>query len=175
MRPAPFLLALVLASGISGAAEAACADPPAPGVDWSRCFSPNRDLHGVDLTGAVLQQATLNNGRMDKAKLPGADARRTKFIATSLKGANFTDARLFEADFSRANLEGASFRGADLRRSRFFRANLRDADFTAANMDGADLLHADLSGALWVDGKTRCADNSVGQCHPAPSEAISGG
>jgi hypothetical protein len=62
-------------------------------------------------------------------------------------------------------LRGANLRGADARRARFFGADLRDADLGAARLDGADLFNADLSGALWVDGQSRCAPASIGQCH----------
>ena len=33
-----------------------------------------------------------------------------------------------------------------------------------------DLLRAVLAGATWIDGKTICAENSVGQCHPTRAE-----
>ena len=49
--------------------------------------------------------------------------------------------------------------------ARLFRATLRNADLTDARMTGADLLKADLSGATWTDGRTVCAEGSIGQCN----------
>lgn len=160
-------LALLIAG--LGEAAAACADPPAPGVSWVRCFATGRDLGGIDMRGAKLYDATLNNGNLSGTKFDRADGRRAKLIAAVARGASFDEGEFPEADFSRADLEGATFRKADLRRARFFRANLRDTDFSGARLDGADLLHADLTGALWIDGRTRCGAGSIGTCHPATS------
>ena len=151
-----------------GPALAECTDPAGPGVNWQRCYFDERDFRGADLTGA-----TLRDGRFARADLSGAtlvktDARRAKFFTATLVNIDFTAARLAEADFTKADLTGATFRQADLRRARLFRAVLRNADFTEARMRGADLLDADLSGARWVDGKTICAEGSIGQCNAAP-------
>ena len=76
----------------------------------------------------------------------------------------FAGANMITTDFTRARARGADFSGADLRRTRFYRADLREANFTGANLGGTDLYNADLTGAIWVDGETRCAEGSVGQC-----------
>ena len=158
---------LATAVGLSlGAApaKAACTDPARPGADWSRCYFEERDLSGVDLSGARLRDARFNRTELSGSDLSGIDGHRAKFITARLVGTRFDGAKLTEADFTKADLTGASFRGADMRRSRFFRATLRNADFTDARMNGADLLKADLSGATWTDGVTVCAEGSVGQC-----------
>ncbi|MEE9195513.1 MAG: pentapeptide repeat-containing protein, partial [Alphaproteobacteria bacterium] len=49
--------------------------------------------------------------------------------------------------------------------AKFFGTNLRGADFTGAKMRGADFFTADLSGATWTNGKTVCAEGSIGQCN----------
>ncbi len=67
-------------------AEAACDDPPAPGVDWSHC-----DKRGADLSGADLQRADLTQA--------------------DLSGADLTEANLWRATLSGAKLDGAILKG----------------------------------------------------------------
>ena len=81
---------------------------------------------------------------------------------------------LLEADFTSANLAQADLSRTNLRSTRFYGANLREADLSGAIMDGADLLQANLSGATWVDGRTVCAEGSIGQCHPSGTPAPAG-
>ena len=38
-----------------------------------------------------------------------------------------------------------------------------------------DLLRADLSGATWIDGRTICAEGSIGQCNPSRGGAAAEG
>ena len=45
---------------------------------------------------------------------------------------------------------------------------MRGADLTNAVLEGADLLRTDFSGARWIDGRTICAEGSIGRCHPTP-------
>ncbi len=150
--------------GVS-AAVAGCTDPATPAVDWYRCYMDSRSFEGVDLQGARLREARFNRGNLSGANLTLVDGRRAKFLHTELIETKFDRALLSGADFTNANLTGASFKGAELSRARFFRANLQEADFTDARLDRVDFQKADLSGARWVDGKTICAEGSIGQCN----------
>ncbi len=146
-------------------AQAACSDPARPKVDWRRCYLDERVFKNVDLSGAKLRGSRFSRADLSGVNLSKADAHRVKFLTAKLKGVNFDGARLTEADFTKADLSGASFVGADLRRARLFRADLRGANLTNAKMTDADMLNADLSGATWTDGKTICAEGSLGQCN----------
>ena len=159
----------VVTAGLMAAAPvlAACTDPALPGVTWRRCYFEERDFTGADLSGAVLRDTRFHRANLSGAILADVDAFRAKFVTATLTNVIFDRARLTEADFTKADLTGASFKGADLRRARLFRAVLRNADFTKARMRGADLLNADLSGARWIDGRTICAEGSIGQCNAA--------
>lgn len=160
-------LALLAAANIWAApsAWADCTDPPMAGVDWRRCFHDGREFVGADLRKAQLRDASFTRADLTKANFAEADAFRAKFYSANMAGAAFDRARIAEADFTEANLTGASFRNADLRGAKLIAADMRGADFTGANLRSADLFRARLGGALWTDGKTRCADASIGQCN----------
>jgi uncharacterized protein YjbI with pentapeptide repeats len=147
-----------------------CTDVPAPGVYWRRCLQDGQDLHAVDLTGATLREASFERADLSEAILVEVDARRAKFISTTLQKAHLDRANLVRADFTNADLRGASLAGADLTMARMFRADLSGANLTGARLADTDLLKAVLAGATWIDGKTVCAEDSIGQCHPAPPD-----
>jgi uncharacterized protein YjbI with pentapeptide repeats len=156
-----------LLSVIGGTALADCSDFAAPGVNWRRCLQDGQDLRGVDLSGATLDDASFKRTDLSGADLSGADARRAKFVSTVMHDVNLDEARLVRADMTKADLTGASLRDADLTNARLFRADLSKADLTGARLEDADLLKAAFAGATWIDGKTICAENSIGQCNPA--------
>lgn len=169
-RPGMGLLAcLFLALGLLAAAGppawAGCPDAPTKGVDWGKCKKNGLNLAGVNLTGAVIRDASFNSGDLGKAVLAETDARGANFINTNLLGAVLDGANLRTADFTRADLRGASFKDANLWRARFFKADLREADFTGARVEETDFFEADLSGATWTDGEFHCAAGSIGQCN----------
>jgi len=161
-------LACLLIGG--GPALAECADVAAPGVYWRRCLQDGQDLHGVDLTGATLRDASFERSNLAEAILVEVDGRRAKFISSSLRGARLDGANLVRADFTNADLTGASLVGVDLTMARMYSADLTRANLTGARLASTDLLKAVLAGATWIDGKTVCAEDSVGQCRPAPPD-----
>lgn len=165
-RSARVMGAAFLLVAVSSPVLADCADVPAPGVYWRRCFQDGQNLRDVDLSGAMLRDVSFKRADLSGANLTGADARRAKFVSAILHETQFDDANLVQADMTKAELRGASLRNANLTRARLFRADLSGADLTGARLDGADLLNADLSEATWIDGVTICAEGSVGQCNP---------
>lgn len=159
-----FGIVFVFATLIGHPVSAACTDSARPNANWERCYMVQRNLAATDLSGAQLRDTRFNRSNLDGSNLSAVDAHRAKFISASMKNVIFDNAHLTESDFTKANLQGASFVRADLRRTRLFRANLRGANFTGARLTAADFLKADLSGATWIDGKTVCAEGSIGQC-----------
>ncbi|MDH3664996.1 MAG: pentapeptide repeat-containing protein [Alphaproteobacteria bacterium] len=176
-------LATIIAMGVCSLAPpaiAACSDVPAPEVYWRRCVFDRQDLADVDLTGASLRDSSFKRADLTASILQDVDARRAKFVSSIMQEVVLDDANLVRADLTKADLKGASLKGTDLTSARMFRADLSGADLTNARLDDADLLQAVLDGATWVDGKTICAEGSVGRCRrsraavtPAPAPEIS--
>jgi hypothetical protein len=165
-------LTCLLAGG--GPVLADCSDVPAPGVYWRRCVQDSQDLRGVDLTGASLRDASFKRADLSDAILNDIEGQRAKFVSSVMQNTRLDGANLVRADLTNADLTGASLVGADLTSARFFGADLSRADLTGAHLGGTDLLKASLAGATWVDGKTICAEDSIGQCHPMrPGHSIS--
>lgn len=163
------LLPLILLSAFMGPgsvtpAMAGCADVPAPEVYWRRCVFDRQDLVEVDLTKANLRDSSFKRADLSASLLQGVDGRRTKFISAIMQDIVLDEANLVRADLTKADLKGASLRGADLTWARMFRADLSGADLTDARLTDTDLLQAILDGATWTDGKTICAENSIGRC-----------
>lgn len=164
MRLVLILAAIVLIRP-SGLLAADCTQPAAPGVDWQRCYMDGRDFSRHDLSGARLRETSFQRARLVETVLSKVDGYRVRFVSAVLTGARLDDGLFSDADFTKADLGGASLARADLRRARFYHASLRGADLTGAKTLGAELLNADLSGARWTDGKTICAEGSLGQCN----------
>lgn len=144
---------------------AACTDPPAPGVNWQRCALDGLDLSGLDLEGARLRAASFLRSDLSGGNLAKAEGYQVKFFNATAENVVFDGAQLSQADFTKARLTNSSFVGADLRNARLYRADLTGANLTDAKLDGADITRAILDGATWTDGKTVCAEGSVGRCN----------
>ncbi len=150
-------------------AHAGCGDVPAPGVDWRRCVLDAQVYTGVDLTGAVLRDASLKRADLSGSALENVDARGIKLVSAVLRGANLEGANLVRADLTKADLSGASLRSADLTQAKLFRTDFHGADLTGARLANADMLRANFVGATWIDGKTVCAEGSIGHCNAVPA------
>ncbi|ARJ64266.1 hypothetical protein WV31_00375 [Magnetospirillum sp. ME-1] len=122
------------------------------GAEGKRATFTGMDLAGVDLSGAVLANATfrevdLSDSCLAEARLDGSDFRYATLSAANLGGANLGVAALRHAKLNLSNLEGAVLRGTDLSGASLSGARTAGADFKGAVMMGADLRDADLSRA----------------------------
>lgn len=104
-------------AGPAGAPRDCNLDNIYPGVNLAECklsdIPPTPDLN---LTGANLGGAILDNSEIPGANLTGADLAGASLGPTNLNGANLTGANLGGADlnggnFSNANLTGANLKG----------------------------------------------------------------
>ncbi|MFF3359570.1 pentapeptide repeat-containing protein [Streptomyces sp. NPDC002917] len=94
------------------------------------------DLHGAELAGARLEDALL---------------RQANFTGADLRKADFRHAKCSEADFREATARGANFSFSDLSLADFARADLRGADFSGAALSWASFTGARLDGATFSD------------------------
>ena len=147
-----------------GVAFAVCSDPPMPHVNWQRCSMDGLDLSNVDISEGRLRDTSFLRTDLSGSILRKVNGFRAKFVSSKLRSADLRDADLREADFTKADMENADLRNADLQRARLYRTSLRGANLSGANLRGADLTYVDLSEALWIDGKGRCMQNSLGRC-----------
>ena len=110
------------------------------------------NLQGAWLTGANLQEARLTGANLQEAQLTeadltGADLSGIVYSGANLRGANLDSANLQEANLLNANLQEAWLWGANLQEANLFMANLQEARLWEANLRGADLFRANLRGA----------------------------
>ena len=91
-----------------------------------------KDMRGIDLSHANLQEKDLSGRNLHQANLSYADLSDSFLHKIILEEANLQGANLF-----RANLLGANLR----------KANLQETNLIGADLSGADLSGADLSGA----------------------------
>lgn len=148
-------------------ANAACADAPKPGVDWSKCEKrrlilresdlvkgrfAGTDFGRSDLFGAKLVEADLTDAGIDHAGLRTADLSRAKMAGVNGYRADFTGARLVGADLGKAEMSRAVLRWADLSDANLAKAELQRAVLQGAQMARANLAGADLARANLGDG-----------------------
>lgn len=106
----------------------------------------NNDGPIIDLSGANLDHAKMQEAILDKAGLRGAKLNQAFFYEASLKEVNLSDAELVGANMVRANLCGANL-NANLYLAVLSNANLHKADLSMAMLEQTDLSGANLSGA----------------------------
>ncbi len=87
-------VAVVSVAFAAPVAQAACADAPGPGVDWSKCQKAR----------LILRDANLSNGRLARTDFGRSDLSGAKLVAADLERASLDNARLVGADLSRAKL-----------------------------------------------------------------------
>lgn len=136
------------------AAKIDCSLPAAPKVNWYACPMRNRQLPGVDLSGAKLESIKMANANLTESKL----------IQANLRYANLSTASLAYANLQQADLTGANLAGSDLTNANLQNADLSHADLSSARLGGTILDGAKLNGTIWVDGQL-CSENSVSSCN----------
>ena len=109
------------------------------GADLRGAKLEETDLRGANLEGAKLRGANLEGADLRSANLSGAD-----LLASNLEGANLRTARLVETKLSMASLRESNLAGADLHDAELEGANLRGADLSGAKLEAAELAGADL-------------------------------
>jgi uncharacterized protein YjbI with pentapeptide repeats len=122
--------------------------------------APNRlpvwfseETRGINLQGAVLWHANLQEADLSMANL------RSAFLwEANLREANLNRANLGSAFLEDANLQGAILWQANLQEANPSKANLQEANLGGANLQGAFLSKANLQGAILGDANLRETD-----------------
>lgn len=141
---AGLLLVLVLAvtlsrlSTLDAGCPPVCADADLAERNWRE-----KELVGVDFSGANLYGADLARADLMAAVFVSATLANTELSGATLRGAD-----LRQANLRGANLTGADLTSADLRGAVLVGANLTDADLTDVDLAGANLAAADLTGVV---------------------------
>ena len=103
--------------------------PVFKGVDWS-----GADLSGLDVSGAIFDDATLVGVNFKAARLDDVSA-----INANFRDADMTWASALNADFSSADFSGAVMVGANLADAVMSSAMARNANMGFASFEGADM------------------------------------
>ncbi|CAK0859437.1 unnamed protein product [Prorocentrum cordatum] len=142
-----------------------------------------RDLKGVSLEGAEMEDADLGmmkldgaracNAKLDRAKMrgvvvvtgadfEGASMKDTQLRHSDFRGCNFKGTAMSNADLSEAKATGGSFESAVMDG-----ASLVNGEFTGVSFRGAFLLNAALFAAKFTDCDFRDADLRSARCEGA--------
>ena len=120
-----------------------------------------KEIFGVYLDGAKLQEANLREAKLQEAGLMGAELQKANLMGANLhkaylwgaklQKANLMGAKLQEATLREAELQEAGLRGAELQKANLREANLQKADLWMVNLQKANLWDANLQEAdLWM-------------------------
>jgi hypothetical protein len=111
--------------------------------DNARVAPLDRDLEGIDLSGAGLAGANLANCNLRGAILDRCDLRRVNFqgadlSSASLRGANCEGATFLGTNWRNADLEGVNLRGATIDAVKCKRTNLTRVSLTSIDRHGRE-------------------------------------
>ena len=104
-------------------------------ADFSYSYLENMDLSGADLHWAELQNSKLNGASLANANLD----------LTHLEDADLENAKLFNAELTATYFDGANLRNAKLNGS-----NLSSSSFNYANLTSASLVNCSVGGTSFV-------------------------
>lgn len=123
-------------------------------AEWGRLHPGVR----LDLSGAQLSRAHLQNADLTDSHLAGANLLQANLIGAQLSGADMSESSCLFAICLGANLSGARLYRAKLMGACFLSSDLSGADLTGANLTAAFLAHAQLSGAKLVGANLAAAN-----------------
>lgn len=98
-----------------------------------------RYLSGINLTGADLENALLDEADLSGASLSESELSGAILARSNLSEARLRNSKLYKSNFESANLTRANLSGADMRRAYLISANLQRAHLNRADLSGANL------------------------------------
>ncbi|RQO43181.1 hypothetical protein DBV14_26190 [Variovorax sp. KBW07] len=118
----------------------------AKGLPFTGWDLSGANLAGLDLKGAQLGEALLENANLTGTELGGADLHGAVLAHATLQSTQLDGANLQGANLGGARLSKVNFAGADLGGATFDDARLSDIDMRGARLDGIRLGQAQLGG-----------------------------
>ena len=115
------------------------------GARFRRC-----SLHGLDLSGVILDMADLSYADLTHTNFTGASLKGTTLRGADLSNSNMTSARIEAMALKGnklwpANLDGALILNSDLTKTSFAHAIMNYADMTGSILAGTNFINVDLS------------------------------
>ena len=132
--------------------------------DLSFWSAPHSDFSGYKLNESTFNFSNLANSDITGAILERASMQNTLLIDSWLSGSDFSGVSGEGANFHGANASGANFTNANLMGAFFYKTKLLRVDFTRTNLAHADLSDADLSEAILTDTQfhyTYCNEKTI--------------
>ncbi len=140
-------------------AEPDCNASPAQGVNWRNCNLDRIRAEGIDMSGALINNALLRQAHLSGSNFTDSDLMYANLSGSDLSYAEFTNAKMKGIDLQHTTLTYANMSGADL----------SFANFRKADVGGIQLTGAILDNAIWVNGEI-CQTGSIGVCRGAGAE-----
>jgi uncharacterized protein YjbI with pentapeptide repeats len=127
-------------------------------MNLRRADLSKQDLGGMNLKGAVLQDANLSGAHLEGANLIGAFLGSANLTGAILRKARLRGAHLVRTDLAESNLAGADLQGADLTEAVLDKANLQGANLAGAHLIHTRLKETNLEGTILSRADLHLAD-----------------
>ncbi|MDX1440786.1 MAG: pentapeptide repeat-containing protein, partial [Rubricoccaceae bacterium] len=109
-----------------------------------------RDLRGINVSGAEMREIQLSGAIMTDARLNSANITNGQLEKTDLRRSTFAHAKLHSAKLSFSSMRDAVFDAASMGEAELREANLRYAHFNDASLENADLRSSDIAHAKLI-------------------------
>ncbi|VAW93006.1 hypothetical protein MNBD_GAMMA22-575 [hydrothermal vent metagenome] len=130
-----------------------CGSKPQAKVNWTHCQKVGVQLKELNMTGAMLNSASIIGAVITNVNFSNANFSYTEMSLSKLTNIKFSNATLIGTIIQNSDLVSVDFSNSNLQYINFTGSRLRDINFSGAN----------LSNAIWIDGR-KCAKNSIGKC-----------
>jgi uncharacterized protein YjbI with pentapeptide repeats len=123
---------------------------------WLDVIADDCELSGLVLEEATLVRVVFQRCRMSGAVVTGMKGQDLRFVDCRLDGSNFRGASLERCAFEDCDLTGADFYGAKFAPGALRRCRLRGVEFSKAACEGLDLRGSDLDGLTGAISLRHC-------------------
>ncbi len=137
------------------------------GINLQGALLQNADLQGANLQNADLQKAYLVGANLKKAYLPLANLKEAILYKANLQMASLVEAKMQKAYLVEASMQEANLKEANLKEASLHRANLQNANLESANLQNAILQNAILQNAFLYKVNLQNADMEYAELQKA--------